>query len=291
MTVRIVMDDAGDVPAELARTHHLYIVPISVAFGTEEYLTGINLDRPGFYEKVKTVTNASFPKTSQPTPYQFEEIYRRALADGATELIVVTVSEKLSGTYASAMAAAESLGDQAPVYVFDSQSGSAAQGLMAVAAAELASQGVPTAHILDALVAMRQQATIYLLIDSLDFAVRGGRVSSLQSGVASLLNIKPVMTVAGGLIVPAARVRTMTKALQRIVDETRALTGDRLVNLAAVHANAPEAGAQLLEMARPHFNIQEAYLLDLALSVAVNLGPGAVGLVTVPALATLTDSY
>lgn len=291
MTVRIVMDDAGDVPPELVHAHHFYIVPISVAFGTEEYLTGINIDRPGFYEKVKTVTNANFPKTSQPTPYQFEEVYRRALADGATELITVTVSERLSGTYASAIAAAGELGDQAIIHVFDSQSGSAAQGLMAAAAAQLAGQGVASVQILDALAAMRQQATIYLLIDSLDFAVRGGRVSSLQSGVASLLNIKPVMTVADGLIVPAARVRTMGKALQRIVDETRAVVGDRRVNLAAVHANAPEAGAKLLEMARPHFHIHEAYLLDLALSVAVNLGPGAVGLVTVPAPPALVASY
>jgi DegV family protein with EDD domain len=291
MTVRIVMDDAGDVPPQLVHAHHLYVVPISVALGTEEYLTGINIDRPGFYERVKTVANANFPKTSQPTPYQFEEVYRRALADGATELIAVTVSERLSGTYASAIAAAGELGAQAIIHVFDSQSGSAAQGLMAAAAAQLAGQGVASVQILDALAAMRQQATIYLLIDSLDFAVRGGRVSSLQSGVASLLNIKPVMTVADGLIVPAARVRTMGKALQRIVDETRAVVGDRRVNLAAVHANAPEAGAKLLEMARPHFQIHEAYLLDLALSVAVNLGPGAVGLVTVPAPPALVASY
>ena len=291
MTVRIVMDDAGDVPPELVHAHHFYIVPISVAFGTEEYLTGINIDRPGFYEKVKTVTNATFPKTSQPTPYQFEEVYRRALADGATELITVTVSERLSGTYASAIAAAGELGDQATIHVFDSQSGSAAQGLMAAAASQLAGQGVPSVQILDALAAMRQQATIYLLIDSLDFAVRGGRVSSLQSGVASLLSIKPVMTVADGLIVPAARVCTMGKALKRIVDETRAVVGDRRVNLAAVHANAPAAGAKLLEIARPHFHIHGAYLLDLALSVAVNLGPGAVGLVTVPAPPALVASY
>jgi DegV family protein with EDD domain len=282
MSVRIIIDDAADAPQELIEAHGIYVVPINVAFGTEEYQTGITIDRPGFYKRVKRVTAGSFPKTSQPTPFQFEEVLRTALAEGATELIAVTVSDKLSGTYASAMAAAEALRGQVRVHVFDSRSGSAAQGLMAVVAARLAEQGAPAARILEALAEMRRHATIYLLIDSLEFAVRGGRVSSLQSGVASLLNIKPVMTVEDGLIVPSGRVRTMGKALQRIVEETRAAVGDRPVLLAAVHANTADAGARLLEMARPHFNVVEDYLLELALSVAVNLGPGALGLVTVP---------
>jgi DegV family protein with EDD domain len=282
VSVRIVIDDAADAPQELIEAHGIYVVPINVAFGREEYLTGVTIDRSGFYEKVKTVRAGNFPKTSQPTPYQVEEVFRTALAEGATELIAITVSDKLSGTYASAIGAAETLQSQVPIHVFDSQSGSAAQGLMAVVAARLAEQGAPAALILDALAEMRRQATIFLLIDSLEFAVRGGRVSSLQSGVASLLNIKPVMTVEDGLIVPSGRVRTMGKALQRIVEETRVAVGARPVLLAAVHANAADAGARLLEMARPDFNIVEGYLLELALSVAVNLGPGALGLVTVP---------
>jgi DegV family protein with EDD domain len=251
-------------------------------FGVEEFLTGINLDRAGFYEKVKTARNAGFPKTSQPTPYQFEQVYRQALADGADELIVVTVSERLSGTYASAVAAAETLREQLTVHVFDSRSGSAGQGLMAVEAARLARQGATAAQVLGALQAMRRRASIFMLIDSLEFAVRSGRVSLLQYGMASLLNIKAIMTVADGLIVPSGRVRTLGKAKQTIVDGTREAVGNVPVMLAVVHANRPEEGAQLLEMARPCFDVAEAYLLELALSVAVNLGPGTLGLVAVP---------
>jgi fatty acid-binding protein DegV len=90
------------------------------------------------------------------------------------------------------------------------------------------------------------------------------------------------MTVADGLIVPCGRVRTLSKAQRAIVERSCAAVGDRRVLLAAVHADRPEAGARLLEMAQPCFNVAEAYLLDLALSVAVNLGPGTLGLVAVP---------
>jgi fatty acid-binding protein DegV len=121
-----------------------------------------------------------------------------------------------------------------------------------------------------------------MLIDSLEFALRSGRVSFLQYGVASLLSIKAIMTVVDGLIVPDGRVRTLGKASQRIVEGTRDAVGRLPVMLAAVHADRPAEGAQLLEMARPYFNCAEAYLLDLALSVAVNLGPGTLGLVAVP---------
>lgn len=282
MTLRIIIDDAADAPAELIAENEISVVPINVAFGTTEYQTGITIDRASFYDRVKHVTASEFPKTSQPTPYQFEQVYREALAGGADELIAITVSEKLSGTYASAIAAADAVAEEVAVHVVDSQSGSAAQGLMAVVAARMARRGDPVESILAALEAMRQNVAIFLLIDSLDFAVRGGRVSSLQSNVAALFRIKPVMTVADGRIVPSGRVRTMGKALEYIVEKTRTAVGEQPVLLAAVHANRADSGERLLEMARPCFNVVEAYLLELALSVAVNLGPGALGLVAVP---------
>lgn len=282
MTLRIVMDDAADAPQELIEACEIYVVPINVMFGGEQFLSGIDIGRASFYEKVKGVRNDAFPKTSQPTPYQFEQVYRQALLDGADELVVVTVSERLSGTYASAVAAAEAVSAEMVVHVFDSQSGSAAQGLMAVEAARMARQGATAEQVLDGLRAMRSKATIFMLIDSLEFAVRSGRVSLIQYGVTSLLNIKAIMTVADGLIVPSGRVRTLGKAKQRIVEGAREAVGNLPVMLASVHANRSEAGADLLEMARPYFNVAEAYLLELALSVAVNLGPGTLGLVAVP---------
>lgn len=278
----IVMDDAGDIPAGLAQSLDILVVPINITFGTEQYLSGVTMDHAAFYEKTKTVDDHNFPKTSQPTPYQFEQAFRSLLDRGVDEILTVTVSEKLSGTYASAVAAAQALAGRATFHLFDSTAGSGVQGLMALEAARLAREGIAGDRILARLEQMREQFSLYFLIDSLEYAVRGGRVSTLRSAVASLLKIKLLMTVEDGLIVEAGRVRTYKRALDTMIDAVRAEVGERLVTLAVAHGNRPEAGRQLLEQARPHFQVADAFLMDLAISVAVNLGPGALGLIAIP---------
>ncbi|MCI0394118.1 MAG: DegV family protein [Chloroflexi bacterium] len=280
--MRIVMDDAGDVPPALIQQHRIIVLPVNVMFGTEEYLTGRNIDHGSFYEKVKEVGDHNFPKTSQPTPYQFVEAYQAAIAAGETEFLTVTVSEKLSGTYASAVAASKELDGQATFHLFDSQAGSAAQGFMAVAAARLAEQGAGAEAILDRLRQMRQDMVVAFLINSLEYAVKGGRVSALRSTMASLLNIKPVMQLKDGLIVEAGKVRTYNKALDYIVDFVTSRVSDRPARVAFIHARDPEGMAALRQKARPHLNVTEEWLVDMAIAVAINLGPGALGIIAVP---------
>ena len=280
--MKVTIDDAGDVPADLADELDIRIIPVNIMFGTEEFLSGVTMDHRSFYEKVKTVDDRNFPKTSQPTPYQFEEFYRELIDEGADEILTVTVSEKLSGTYASATAAARVLEEQATFHVFDSKSGSAAQGLMAVEAARMAQAGETAGAIKARLRQMRNSQSIYFLIDSLEFAVRGGRVGVLRSAMASLLNIKPIMKVEDGLIVEGGKVRTYKKAVSFIVDAVRNDVDNRPVKVAAIHSNDEEAGNALLEKGRATLNSTEAFLVDMATSVAINLGPGALGLIAIP---------
>ncbi|MDX1686888.1 MAG: DegV family protein [Candidatus Promineifilaceae bacterium] len=280
--MQVIIDDAGDVPADLAEELDIRIIPINIIFGQEEFLSGVTMDHKAFYEKVVTVDDHNFPKTSQPTPYQFEEVYRELIGEGKDEFLAVTVSEKLSGTYDSAVAAARALEGQATFHVFDSKSGSAAQGLMAVEAARMAQAGESYEAIDARLCEMRNSQSIYFLIDSLDFAVRGGRVGLLRSTMASLLNIKPIMKVEDGLIVEGGKVRTYKKAVAFIVDAVRNDVGDRPVKMAAIHSNDEEAGQALLEKARAALNCTESFLVDMSISVAINLGPGALGLIAIP---------
>lgn len=280
--MRVIIDDAGDIPVGLAEDLDIRVIPVNIMFGTEEFLSGVTMSDQAFYEKVKTVDDHNFPKTSQPTPYQFEELYRELIDEGAEEILTVTVSEKLSGTYASATAAARALADEATFHVVDSKSGSAAQGLMAVEAARMAQAGERFAAIEARLLEMRESQSIYLLIDSLDFAVRGGRVGVLRSTMASLLNIKPIMKVEDGLIVEEGKVRTYKKAVSFIVDAVRNDVGDRPVRMAVVHSNDKEAGQALLQQARAALNCTESFLVDMSISVAINLGPGALGLIAIP---------
>ena len=288
--MRIVMDGAGDIPAAIADALEIVVVPINIMFGAEQFLSGVDMDHEAFYAKVGTVGDENFPKTSQPTPYQMEAAYRRVLATDERQILSITVSEKLSGTYASAVAAARALTDEADIHIFDSASGSAAEGWMAVEAARMARQGAGPEAIVARLEEMKATASVYFLIDSLEYAVRGGRVSALRSTVASLLSIKPIMTVEEGLIVEAGRVRTYRKALAFMVDAARDAVGRRPVKLAVLHANRPEAGRTLLEMACTALNVSEHFAMELAISVAVNLGPGTLGLVAIPEAHTHTGN-
>lgn len=280
--MRIVMDDAGDIPAGAAEQYNITVIPVNITFGTEEYLSGVELDQAGFYEKVKEVGEHNFPKSSQPTPFQFVELYKSILAGGEDEIMTITVGEKLSGTYASAVAAAEELQGQGTFHLFDSAGGSAAQGYMALEAARMAQKGAPAADILARLETMREMQVVVFLIDSLEYAVKGGRVGSLQSSFASLLRIKPIMELKDGLIIEAGRVRSYTKALDYIVGRVVEEVGDKPVKVALIHAHDPDGVAQLRERARQNLDISEEFDSEMAVSVAINLGPGALGIVAIP---------
>lgn len=280
--MRIVMDDTGDLAPELVTKYNIKRIPINVHFGTDEYLTNETIDHDAFYARASNVDAASFPKTSQPTPYQFVQVYESLIAEGEQDILTITVSRALSGTYESAHLAAEELAGKANFHLFDSQFGSAAQGLLALEAARLAADGEPAAAIVAHLEKMRDEIVIYLMIDNLEYAVKGGRVSALRSAMASLLNIKPVMQMKGGLIVEAAKVRTRNKAINSLVDRVAAEVGDRPVQLVAMHARAESAGRKLLEKAAARLNAADTMLVDLSIPVAINLGPGAIGLAAVP---------
>jgi len=280
--VRIVIDDAGDVPADLVKELGIVVVPINITFGTEEYMTGIDMDHAGFYAKVKEVGDHNFPKSSQPTPFQFVEYYREILASGEKEILTITVGKKLSGTYDSAEAAANDLADQGTFYLFDSAGGSAAQGYMAIEAARMAQAGASIDKIMKRMEEMRENQCVVFLVDSLEYAVKGGRVGSLRSTMASLLRIKPIMQLNDGLIVEAGKVRTYSKALDYIVDFIFQQVGEQPIKLAIIHAGSLDGAMTIQDMAKSRLNYTEEFTADMGISVAINLGPGALGIVAIP---------
>lgn len=280
--MRIVMDSVGDIPAELVEELKICVIPVNIAFGEEAFLSGVTMDHAAFYEKTKQVTAVNFPKTAQPTPYQFLECYQQLIAEGETEILTVVVSTKMAGTIQSARIAAEELAGQAQFYRFDSLGGSAAQGFLAIEAARLAQAGANIEAILSRLEQMREQTVSIFTIDSLEYAAKGGRVSSAKSLMASMLSIKPVMKLADGAIVEAGRVRTRKKAISHIVELVKEQVGDTAVKLAVLHAGAPDDADRLHELAVAQLKISEIIMVDMSIAVAINLGPGALGLVAVP---------
>lgn len=281
--MRVVMDDAGDIPADLVKKLNITIVPVNIHFGTEEFLSDVTMNRAQFYERTKTVGAHNFPKTSQPNPYQFVEAYEKILGQGETEILTITVSEKLSKTYDSAVSAAKELAGRGTFHVFDSMGGASAQGWLAMEAARMAQEGANYPAVLSRLEGLRAKQVVVFTIDSLEYAVKGGRVSSVKSIVASLLSIKPILQLENGRIEEAGRVRTRRKAIEHIIDMVEGAVGQNPVKVAVIHANAPADAELLRQRASARLNIQEELVVDMAIAVAINLGPGALGLATIPA--------
>jgi DegV family protein with EDD domain len=160
--------------------------------------------------------------------------------------------------------------------------GSAAQGFLAIQAARMAQDGADIETILARLEQMRDQTVSIFTIDSLEYAAKGGRVSSAKSMMASMLSIKPVMQLEEGAIVEAGRVRTRKKAIAHIVTLLKERVGDTAVNLAVVHAGSAADAGKLRELAATQLNAAEVIMVDMSIAVAINLGPGALGLIAVP---------
>ncbi len=275
---KIATDSTCDLPQEYYRQYDIAVVPINIYFGTECYLDGVTIDRSAMYQKIEQL--GTLPRTSQPSAGQFEQVYRRLASEGATEILSLHVGSKLSGTYQSAELATEMVADQVKVYPFDSGCGSAGMGYMVLEALRMAEAGKTVAEIVSRLEAIRPRVNIMLSVQDLRFAQLSGRISKLQSSLASLLNIKPIIVLRDGLLSVGDKVRTR----QRAVDQMLKIMAERVgtvtpVNMAAVHAQAHEAGEMLLARARETFTCQESFCTELAASLGVHFGPGTVGLV------------
>ena len=277
--LRIVMDSAGDCPFEWLEDFDIQVIPISIHFRGRNYLHGVELTDEQFYEMADA--GQDYPKTSQPSPQQFIEFYRRIAKVGDT-ILSLHVTAKLSGTFSSAVMAARELAEEYHVIPFDTETGSLAMGFMCREARLLERAGASLEKILQRLDHMRQANVIALTLDTLEYARRSGRVRSLQAALAAVLQIKPVITRQNGTLEVVERVRTRHRALDRILEIVSDEMGNRLVNVAVMHARAPEVAQVIFENVKRTLNCAELFVSDLSIGIAANLGPGTVGIIAMP---------
>lgn len=278
--LHIVTDGAADMPPEWQEQYEIHVVPIPIRFGEQTYLQGVDISNEDFYRLVDE--NGQVPKTSQPAPFQFKELYERIGRAGDT-ILSLHVTSRLSGTFDSAAAAARELAGKLRVVPFDSGAGSAALGMMCREARLLERAGAGLEKIIERLEFIRQNVSIVLTLDNLYYARLSGRVGAFQAALASLLNVKPIIVLREGLLEMADRVRTRSRAIDRLLELLDHRFGRQPLHVAAVHARDPRAGAALAERAAKLFNIRELILTELSVAVTANLGPGTVGLVAYPA--------
>ena len=278
--LRIVTDGAVDIPSGWETEYDIKIVPINIHFGEKTFIQYVDMDLDAFYKEVGT--NKNHPKTSQPSPHQFVEFYKKHYSKDDT-ILSIHITSKLSGTYASSVVAAEELKGEYNVIPFDSLGGTMGTAFMCRTARKMANAGKSVEEIVKHLETMRDKTHIVLTLDTLEYARRSGRVGTLSAALASVLNVKPIARLQDGLVQMVDRVRTRKNALAKVIEMGKGLVGDQPVAVGIVHAHDLESGKFLLEEAKKNFNVKEHEMTELSVSLAINFGPGTVGLVLYPA--------
>lgn len=274
--LRIVMDSAGEIPDEWRSEYNVEVIPVNIQFENKTYLQGIDLSNDDFYRLADST--GVIPKTSQPTPQQFVDFYRRIAQIGDT-ILSLHVTGKLSGTFNSAVMAAQELKDKLKVIPFDSGSGSAALGFMCKEVRQLERAGATLQSILERLEVIRRNMNVVLTLDSLEYARRSGRVKALPAAIAALIRIKPIVILKDGALDMKERVRTRQRSLSRVIEIIHERVDGRLVNVAVVHSQSIQAARQLMERVKQTLRINELILSELSIGVAANLGPGTIGII------------
>ena len=211
MKTRIIIDSTADLSAELKSK--LSIVPLTVHFGDEEYLDGVTIDHKTFYEKL--IESDELPTTSQATPDSFIAEFQK-IKDEGDSAVVITISSKLSGTYQSAVIAAEDFDN---IYIVDSGSAAIGSGILAERALELADSGMEARDIAETLNKEKEKIVIIALLDTLEYLKKGGRISKTVAFAGAVLNIKPVISVENGEIAILGKARGSKMGNNLLVQE------------------------------------------------------------------------
>ena len=278
--LRIVMDSAGDMPIEWIKEYQIDIIPLNVHMGEEVFLENVNLNIEQFYSWVKKT--GKIPKTSQPSPQKCIDFYRE-LASPGDVILSIHLTSKLSGTYESAVLAARELEDEPyQIYPFDTLAGTGIQGYMCREAREMDRRGVGIDQIIKRLEVIRDQTEVIFTLDTLDFAQKSGRVQKLESILASVLKIKPIITLKEGTLAVADKVRTRKASLDFILQEMADRVGEKLINAAIIHAHDLPTALEISERVTDFLNVKDLFIEELSIAIAANLGPGTEGIIAYP---------
>jgi DegV family protein with EDD domain len=284
----VVTDSSADLPADVARSHGITVVPMEVSFGAERFRDGVDLRPKRFYDMLQS--HAAHPVTSPPEAADFSTRYRDLLP--RRDVVSVHLSEKMSQTVVHARQAAEpSLaavprreGDEPTpdLGVVDSHVVSLGLGLLTVFAARMAARDLGVQEVTRRLKEMRDRVEILFVVDTLEYLRRGGRIGAARAWMGKLLGIKPILGVADGEVVPVDKVRGGRAAHPRILElvAERAEAGRPLV-AGVAHARAPVWADRLRKLVEERFEVAEMMVAEMGPTVGAHAGPGTVGLVWV----------
>ncbi len=278
--VGVLTDSTAYLPEDLVRQYDIHVVPLRVNWDGETFRDGVDITPQAFYERL--AQSKTLPTTSQPPMQDFLAAYE-AMAEKYDAIVAVLISSGISGTVASALAAAKEF-DRVPVAVVDSKSTSAAQGWAALEAARLAAQGASFDEVRARAQWVVEHLHTFFVVDTLKYLHKGGRIGGASRYLGTALKIKPILYFdAEGKIDALDKVRTKRRALQRILDLARERANGRPVKVGVIHANALEAARAFQEQVAQALNVQESLLVELSPVLGTHVGPGTIGMGFFPA--------
>jgi len=270
----IVVDSTADFPDAQDHYPNWRVVPLYVNFGTDSYKDGVDLTAAQFYERLRT--SPELPTTSQPTPGDFLAAYEEL--DSYERILSVHIAANLSGTFQSAGTAAAQLGD-GRVRTIDSESASVATAMLATAIQRRLECGTTDEEIDGLVERYLSEHGLLFTVDTLEFLARGGRIGRAKAFAGQLMNVKPILSIREGEVIPVKRVRGNRKAFQEFVaaltEQTQDVPGLRI---GIAHADAPERMVQIEKMVRdlrPQATIEMETILGAV--IGAHAGPGTVG--------------
>lgn len=273
--VAIVTDSAADLDPGTAASLGITVIPLIVSFGSTSYRAGVDLTTEAFWERM-TAPDAPFPTTAASSPGAFKEAFEACFAGGAEAIVCVDVGSTLSGTFKSAEIAREMLPDR-EIHLVDSRSVSMGVGLLVMLGAELAAEGVPADGIARTLESRVADIDIVVVLDTLEYLKKGGRISGTRAAIGTLLSVKPLISVRNGVVETIDRVRTRSKGRERAIEF---ITPAPIERLAVLHTMSPDVEAfrdELLARVPGGIDPSRVSTQIVGSSVGPHLGPGAVG--------------
>jgi len=272
MVIKVVTDSTSDLPQALADELGITIIPLYVLFGNETYRDRVAISEDEFYTRL--LADPVHPTTSQPSPQDFIEIYDK-LGKEADGIISVHISSKLSGTCSSALQAKEMAQARCPIEVVDSNNVSMGLGLVAVRASELVSSGKDFKQVVEETRLAVSTIGVWAMFDTLKYLAKGGRVGKAKALMGSALNIKPILAVKNGEMVPVTKARSRDKGVDILLDIAGKFK--RIDDLAVMHTTTPDEAFDLADHMGELFERDRIKIARLGPALGVHAGPGTLG--------------